>query len=156
MRPTSSKLRGSVFNSLQDRIEGASFLDLFAGSGAVGLEALSRGASSATFIERDLTAIQCIRENLQRLKEEATILKMPVIHGLKRLNQRFDIIYIDPPYALDIHPILELLPPHLSREGIVVVEQSSQTELLAITLQRFEKRLLGDSALHFFVTRDVF
>lgn len=149
-RPTSSKMRASVFNILQNQIEGAHFLDLFAGSGAMGLEALSRGAASATFIERDREATRCIQQNLKTLDAEGTVIKADVTTGLKRLDQTYDIIYIDPPYDLDISSLIEILPKLLSEEGIILLEQRKQVEINGIGLQLFDKRLFGDSVLYFF------
>jgi 16S rRNA (guanine(966)-N(2))-methyltransferase RsmD len=103
-RPTTSKLRQSLFNICQNEIENASFLDVFAGSGAMGLEALSRGAGKATFIDAGALSIRCIRENLKTLNVEK---QSQLLHGdallmlqkLAKQNQKFDLIYLDPPYG---------------------------------------------------------
>lgn len=102
-RPTQGMLREAVFNICQNSIEGAEFLDLFAGSGAVGLEALSRGASHVTMIESNRQAIQCIEENIELLQVQtaATLFPMPAERALPILGKQkkqFDLIYIDPPY----------------------------------------------------------
>lgn len=102
-RPTSGQLRESLFNICQGSIEGARFLDLFAGSGAMGIEALSRGARFATFIEKDKEALDCIRKNLKAMNLEdcAIVLGIDIFQGMKYLarhQQQFDIIYSDPPY----------------------------------------------------------
>lgn len=103
-RPTSEKLRQIVFNICQHQIEGAHFLDLFAGSGAMGIEALSRGALHATFIEKNRRALAVIRENLSRLNlsHQATLISGDALFHLKRLAKKglsFDLIYADPPYG---------------------------------------------------------
>jgi 16S rRNA (guanine966-N2)-methyltransferase len=103
VRPTSEKLRACLFNICQNDIADASFLDLFAGSGAMGLEALSRGASSATFVELDKMAANCIRENIERLKvqDQAKLFQGNVFQIVQRWvneHKSFDIIYADPPY----------------------------------------------------------
>jgi 16S rRNA (guanine966-N2)-methyltransferase len=105
IRPTSEKLRGSLFNICQSRIEGASFLDLFAGSGAMGIEALSRGADHATFVDSDRESILCIEKNLQALniKEKGHILRGDVFKQMQKLvkqSKQYDIIYADPPYDM--------------------------------------------------------
>lgn len=102
-RPTSGKLRGSLFNICQGYIKEARFLDLFAGSGAIGLEALSRGALSATFIDNSKEAIHCIKKNLAQMNFEnsSTVLfgdVFSILEKLGKLEKRFDIIYADPPY----------------------------------------------------------
>lgn len=100
-RPTLSMVRESVFNMSQNKIEEALFLDIFAGTGAMGLEALSRGALHSTFIEKDRKALSCLKENIEKLaiKDKATILPIDVLAALKKLTGPFSIIYIDPPYG---------------------------------------------------------
>ena len=103
-RPTSGQLREALFNICQTYIEGARFLDLFAGSGAIGLEALSRGASFATFIDIDRQNIRCIRQNIEsfQLETQATVICGDVLHSLENLikkGEQYDIIFADPPYA---------------------------------------------------------
>lgn len=103
-RPTSSKMREAVFNICQNVIENASILDLFSGSGAIGLEAISRGASQATFVEKDPHALKALKTNIQKLgvTQQTTILPLDVLQALKKLRIPFDLIYIDPPY--EAHP----------------------------------------------------
>ena len=102
-RPTTDRIKETLFNMLNTQIPGCTFLDLFSGSGAIGIEALSRGAKQAFFVESNPEAVSCIRENLSRthLEEGALVLNCDVIAGLKKLegrNPRFDIIFMDPPY----------------------------------------------------------
>ena len=151
-RPTASKVRESIFSILQNQIEGARFLDLFAGSGSMGLEALSRGAESAVFIEKNRLAASCIRENLAKLGIIASVLQQDAQTALKRLTkekEQFDIIYIDPPYSLDILPLLEKIPPLLASDGIVILEQSKKAEIDFSLLEKIEERHFGDTTLHF-------
>jgi len=103
-RPTTEKVRGALFNICQHRMEECDFLDLFAGSGAIGFEALSRGARSVTFVERDRQAVRLLQENAKELGVEGqvTILQGDVYQQLERLHQRgrhFGIVYADPPYG---------------------------------------------------------
>jgi 16S rRNA (guanine966-N2)-methyltransferase len=102
-RPTTSMLRKAVFDILQNSIEETRFLDLFAGSGAMGIEALSRGASQATFVDSHKEALRCIHANLAalQLEKEATIYSYDVFDVLKKLEKKgetFQLIYADPPY----------------------------------------------------------
>lgn len=113
-RPTSSKLREALFNICQNYIADADFLDLFAGSGAMGLEAISRGARSATFVEISREAVRIIKRNIENLKveQQCEVLCGQVLALLKLLerhNRQFDIIYVDPPYNTKIDIAGELL-----------------------------------------------
>ena len=103
-RPTTDRIKETLFNILSPSLADASFLDLFAGSGCIGIEALSRGAASAVFVDRDGDAIACIEENLRRthLAERATVRREPALGALSRLEGRgeaFDFIFLDPPYG---------------------------------------------------------
>jgi 16S rRNA (guanine966-N2)-methyltransferase len=142
-------MRACVFNILHKIVEGADFLDVFAGSGAMGLEALSRGAASATFIELDTQATSCIRQNLKTLGINGKTLQRDAYLALKQLDKKYDIIYIDPPYELEITPLLELLPSSLKKGGSILVEQSSRIELDISLLTLESKHTYGDSALYF-------
>lgn len=156
-RPTSAILRKSVFDICAPWIENAHFLDLFAGSGAMGLEALSRGASHVTFIEKDRQAIQCIEENLALLKapkESYDLVKGDTLQVLKKLTQKkrqFDILYLDPPYALKqgklsiaVHLVLELdRSPLLAPKAILFVEEGTPSQLHPEQLALLSLRYLG-------------
>lgn len=103
-RPTSSRLREALFNICQGNIEGVDFLDLFAGSGAMGFEALSRGARSAMFVDRSKESIRCIRSNASMfdVEEQVRVVYSDVFEAIKKLSKEgtsFDIIYADPPYS---------------------------------------------------------
>ena len=108
VRPTMDQVRAAVFSSLAERVPGARVLDLFAGTGGLGIEALSRGADAATFVERDRRAAECIRKNLAatRLTEDAEVICLDVGTFLQRRADRvdaapFDLIFADPPYTHD-------------------------------------------------------
>ncbi len=151
-RPTSAKLRGSIFDILQNQIEGKSFLDLFAGSGSMGIEALSRGASTAVFVEKDRGAAMCIKENLLALQIEAIVLQMDAWSAVKRLikeGKQFDIIYIDPPYTLKIGSLLGEIPPLLAPGGLIVLEQSKRAIMEASSLKTLDVRHFGDTTIYF-------
>jgi 16S rRNA (guanine(966)-N(2))-methyltransferase RsmD len=151
-RPTPDRLRETLFDILQQRIEGAVFLDGYAGTGAVGIEALSRGARHAIFLEKDRAAIETIRENLESLKVErrATVVKGAVLLTLGR--SAAEIVFLDPPYSLEREyvAVLELLsdaPPQ-----IAVVQHSVRLALADAYGNLRRTRLLrqGDNALSFF------
>ena len=136
LRPTMDRVRESVFGVLTPRLEGARFLDLFAGAGTVGLEALSRGAAEAVFVESHRPAGHVIRENAARcgVAERARVIVAPVPRGLARLRQeacRFDLVFLDPPYDRDeARATLARLAewPELLEPGGVVVCQRSRHE----------------------------
>lgn len=99
-RPFLEKARGALFNALSDRVEGAAVLDLYAGSGALGIEALSRGAARAVFVERDPAAVAVLRRNLEacRVSDRATIRNRNVSVAVSGLSETFDLIFVDPPF----------------------------------------------------------
>lgn len=126
-RPTQGMLREAVFNICQLEIVGAHLLDLYAGSGAMGLEALSRGAAHVTFVEKKRDAILCIKKNIESLgvKEASTLLARDAMEALMQCKEPFDLIYIDPPYDLSTRAILEkIASSHLLKtEGTLFLEE---------------------------------
>ena len=157
-RPTQTMLREAVFNICQNMIEGIHFLDIYAGSGSLGFEAMSRGASHVTFIEKNKGAVQCIRENIGNLKIEAQteIISGDAISSFKRIKRKFDIVYIDPPYETPLSPILEaLLKAQILQEGALrfIEERSTKTpppNFPELTLK--SSRRFGDALLHTYLT----
>jgi 16S rRNA (guanine966-N2)-methyltransferase len=137
IRPTSDRIRESIFNILGHRTRLARVLDLFAGTGALGLEALSRGASHAVFVDRSETACHAIRQNIDRCRfsEQATLIRqdlfVPWSHPAMT-SSRFDLIFLDPPYGRDyVTQTLELpgFSDLLSENGIIVAEHDSRETL---------------------------
>jgi 16S rRNA (guanine(966)-N(2))-methyltransferase RsmD len=129
-RPTSDRVRENVFNILGP-IEGATVLDLYAGSGAMGLEALSRGAGRAVFVERDADAVKAIESNLDKLRLRGTVLRQDAVAVLASETRKYDLVLVDPPYDmyLDVQPQLaRYLPSVLSDDGVVVVETDARVE----------------------------
>ncbi|MEO7934228.1 MAG: 16S rRNA (guanine(966)-N(2))-methyltransferase RsmD [Chthoniobacterales bacterium] len=99
LRPTMDKVKGAIFSSLGEVVTGARVLDLFAGSGALGIEAMSRGAAQATLVESHVKALDAIAANLRKTQLAATVCREEVFHFLKRNTGEFDLILADPPYA---------------------------------------------------------
>lgn len=133
-RPTGDRVREAVF-SIVGSVQGASVLDLYAGSGSMGLEALSRGAASCVFVERDREAARVIQANLEKLRlTGATVVTGNVAATLRserERGRRYDLVLVDPPYdAWDAHgPLLaELVPPVLADSALVVVETADRVE----------------------------
>ncbi len=125
VRPTGDRVKEAVFSIIQFELEGRRFLDLFAGSGQMGIEALSRGAAFALFIEKDREAYAIIKENLAhtKLEESARVLNSDALAFLQTSDSLFDIIFIDPPYNTDlIDQALPLAAQKLAPGGIIVCE----------------------------------
>ena len=155
VRPTSDRLRETLFNVIAPRIEDAKFLDLCAGSGAVGIEALSRGASHATFVDRSRRMCKLIEANVQlcRIPEEQfEIYCYEANEFLKQSkDERWDIVFFDPPYKEDYLKTLQLL----GSNDLVIAEHHHKTELPDSVgdLQRSRVLKQGDSVLSFYGTR---
>ena len=140
-RPTTDRIKETLFNILQPEIPDCRFLDLFSGSGGIGIEALSRGAVHAVFVEQARKAVQVIEDNLifTKLKPDATVLQDSVMHALPILLEKgetFDCIFMDPPYNHEYEKeVLTWLSTHsmVRDEGIVVVEASRQTDMSYVT-----------------------
>jgi 16S rRNA (guanine966-N2)-methyltransferase len=132
-RPTSDRVRENVFNILGP-VDGAIVLDLYAGSGAMGLEALSRGAARAVFVETDGDAVRAIERNLDKLRLQATVLRRDAIGALAAeaaAGRKYDLVLVDPPYDMlpDLQPQLALyLPAVLADNGVVVLETDARTQ----------------------------
>ncbi len=152
LRPTSALLREAIFNILGDLVAEAAVLDLYAGTGALGIEALSRGAASAVFVEAEAPAARAILESLARasFSQRGTVLRGRLPAALKAIEGQFDIILVDPPYGLEgAEETIARLSPLLAPGGIVVYEHGSRynpperPEGLHLT----ERRVYGDSAI---------
>src|SRR5438046_2151050 len=132
-RPTSDRVRENVFN-LVGPVDGASVLDLYAGSGAMGLEALSRGAVRAVFVERDADAARTIERNLDKLRLRGTIVRQDAVTALAGeagTGRKYDLVLVDPPYDMyiDVQPQLaRYLPAVLAEDGLLVVETDARVE----------------------------
>jgi 16S rRNA (guanine966-N2)-methyltransferase len=132
-RPTSDRVRENVFNIVAPWIEGARVLDLYAGSGAMGLEALSRGAASAVFVEADAEAVRTLERNLDKLRlTGATVVRVGATTGLAQeaaAGRKYDLVLADPPYAMtDYDTLARYLPRVLAEDGLLVFESDARTE----------------------------
>lgn len=134
-RPTTDRIKETLFNMLQPYLSDAVFVDLFAGSGAIGIEALSRGARHAYFAENEKKALSCIRENLQftHLADQATVLQTDAVSALYGIHEKeADIIFMDPPYGCGHEErVLQALAdlPFVTKQTLIVIETSLKTEL---------------------------
>jgi 16S rRNA (guanine966-N2)-methyltransferase len=155
LRPTPDRLREALFNVLATRIEGSIFLDAYAGSGAVGIEALSRGAAHAIFIEKHFAAARVIRENLAALgiENRATVAQSGTLAALPRFDA--DIYFLDPPYTLstEYQAALDSLGGRELRPAALVLAQHDKRFELAAgygNLRRTRVMVHGDNAISFF------
>jgi 16S rRNA (guanine966-N2)-methyltransferase len=159
-RPTSDYVREALFDVLSEQIPGRAFLDLYAGTGAVGIEALSRGASTAVFVERNPTAVAALRRNLGRagFLERAQVFAVEVLRFLRQAASRphrFDLIFLDPPYgARDTARALGLIARHglLATGGTLIVERSTHSAATAASggIARVRELRHGDSTLELY------
>ncbi|MBS6722366.1 MAG: 16S rRNA (guanine(966)-N(2))-methyltransferase RsmD [Clostridiales bacterium] len=135
-RPTTDRIKETLFNMISFQVERCRFLDLFSGSGAIGIEALSRGAREAVFVEQNRKAASCIRDNLEHthLRERAAVMEQDVMAALKRLDKKgeaFSIIFMDPPYGklLEKKALLFLSDSTLcDEETTIIVEADLKTD----------------------------
>jgi 16S rRNA (guanine966-N2)-methyltransferase len=165
VRPVSDRAREGLFSSLGAHVEGATVLDLYAGTGAVGIEALSRGAGHATFVDAAPAAVAAVRENLRRVafEERSVVRRSDVLRFLQRAQgeeRRFDLAFLDPPYDAgpsEVDPVLALLDvSSLLRDGFtVVLSRGSRSSNDVIPLHWDVARRLsyGDSVVTLFRSR---
>ena len=158
-RPTLDRVKESIFNIIQNEIEGTKILDLFAGSGAIGLEFLSRGAEKAVLCDKSKEAINIIKKNVEKthMEEKTQIMNVDFENCLDKLkNQQFDIIYIDPPYATDyilksLKKIIELNTA--KEESLIIIETDDEKriekQIENIDVQIVDKRKYGRATIIF-------
>jgi 16S rRNA (guanine966-N2)-methyltransferase len=160
-RPVSDRAREGLFASLGHRVEGARVLDLFAGTGAMGIEALSRGARSALFVDSAPRSVNAIRQNLQRTKlgEQGTVRRQDVLRALRQGIGSFDLVILDPPYRTPrayLDAVLdEIAGQGVAGAGAVVVltrSERSYTPVIPVNWQLERRLSYGDSAVLVFQT----
>jgi 16S rRNA (guanine966-N2)-methyltransferase len=148
-RPTADRVREALFAILGD-VAGARVLDLFAGSGALGIEALSRGAASAVFVERDPAAVAAIRHNLDAIGvPDATVRRQEVLAFLRAAEGSFDLVFVDPPYDSAPRlagPLSTALPAVLAEEALIVTESDKRMPL-ELSLPLVRERAYGDTRI---------
>jgi 16S rRNA (guanine966-N2)-methyltransferase len=151
-RPTSDRVREALFSVLGARVDGAAVLDLFAGSGALGLEALSRGAAAVTFVDSAPAAVAAVRANLAALGVDAELRRADALRFLEtasRSQRHYDLVFLDPPYRLAERlgrPLSEALPAVLA-PGAWVVAESDRRAPLELQLPLHDERRYGDTLI---------
>jgi 16S rRNA (guanine966-N2)-methyltransferase len=147
-RPTADRVREALFSILGD-VQGARVLDLFAGSGALGIEALSRGAASATFVERDPRAVSAIRRNLDAVGADGEVRRQDVLRYLTAASGPYDLVFADPPYdcaARLADPLSERLRAVLSDHARIVTESDKRMPL-ELSFPLITERVYGDTRI---------
>ena len=147
-RPTADRVRETLFSLLGD-VSGHRVLDLYAGSGALGIEALSRGAASATFVERDQRAVAAIRRNLEAVDADAEVRKQDALRFLTSARGTFDLVFVDPPYDSAVRlggSLSARLPAVLTREARIVTE-SDKRKPLELSQPLELERVYGDTRI---------
>jgi 16S rRNA (guanine966-N2)-methyltransferase len=160
IRPTTDRVREALFNILMPLVPESRFLDLFAGTGAVGIEALSRGAGYCEFVDQSPDSIDLVKKNLDKTKlgMQARLHRILMPQHLKRLgsaSKPFDLIFADPPYGFEQYPALfsEIhLQQLLNSEGVLIIEHRPKAEVLpeSGTFQSYRQETYGDTCLSFF------
>ncbi len=155
IRPTADRVKETIFNLLGDRVVGVRVLDLFAGCGNLGIEALSRGASRAVFLDLSLSAASVVAENLESLgfRDRGLVMRGNVfksVPSLARRGERFEVIFADPPYERNLaQKTIDLLSrsPVLTEDGMVVVEHSRREAIEPREFLTYRSRKLGDTVV---------
>ena len=158
IRPTSDRVKESIFNILREEVEGKRILDLFAGVGSLGIEALSRGAEWVTFVDASLPSINILKKNLEdlNLKNKSTVLCLDGVKALNKLKQSFQMIFADPPYLKGfVQGIIDSVAQSevLEKNGILILEHHKketfsfpEEKLVALKQKKF-----GDTVISFFL-----
>jgi 16S rRNA (guanine966-N2)-methyltransferase len=160
LRPTSDKLRETLFNVLMPRIKGARVLDGYAGTGAIGIEALSRGAAHVTFVESDPRAVQLVQRNLARcgVTDRYAIIRARFADAAARHAPRtFDLVLLDPPYGPDdLRAALEAAAPLVAGDGLLVIEHARRDDAPAdeASITKVREIVSGDSTLSLYRVRE--
>lgn len=155
IEPVKSEVRNAIFEILDDKVKDATCLDLFAGSGSLGLEALSRGAKHCTFVEGDRTATNTIQESLNNLNllDQGEVIYDNVKHFVKKyliLNTQYSILFLDPPYVTPTTHLLKILTPLLQESGIMVyLCGRSNVVKVPLDLEIIEERCYGGTRVVF-------
>ena len=159
IRPATDKVKGSIFNMLQNRLSliNANVLDLFAGSGSLAFEALSRGATNAVFVEEARYAIEAIEENANALRceDQCTILQTDAVQYIEHCREKFDLVFADPPYAYgSIADLPRLIFERglLNKEGFLIIEHSKHTTFADSTQYKLSVcKEFGNTRVSFFI-----
>ena len=143
-RPTLDRVKESLFNIIQEKIVGSSFLDVFSGSGAIGLEAASRGAKEVILCEKDKNAIKVIKKNIEKTHLEVTLYETSFENMLEKINEQFDIIYIDPPYKTNLvyETVNKLINLDLLKTDSLIIVETDEEERVEQALKNLNVNIV--------------
>ena len=162
-RPTTDRIKETLFNVTQNEVPGAAFIDMFSGSGGIGIEALSRGARKCYFLENDKEALNCIRENLKftRFEDQAVILSQDAFLSLNNIFEKeIDVIFMDPPYRQDLEKqALQILKSmkYVTPDTLLIVEASKETDFAYLDEMGYDlvKEKVYKTNKHLFIRKKV-
>ena len=157
VRPTSDRAKESLFNILQFSIVGKSFLDLFCGSGSIGIEAISRGAERVVFTDGAKKSVELTRKNLSKIKENRDVILTDAIAYLSTVREKFDYIFIDPPYNSEVgEKALQIIDERklLKNGGKIIFEKDSEIKLVPLGLEVVDVRKYGKAYLTFITAKE--
>ncbi len=143
-RPTLDRVKESLFNIIQEKIVGSSFLDVFSGSGAIGLEAASRGAKEVILCEKDKNAIKVIKKNIEKTHLEVTLYETSYEKMLEKLDKKLDIIYIDPPYKTNLvyETVNKLINLNLLKTDSLIIVETDEEERVEQALKKLNVNIV--------------
>jgi 16S rRNA (guanine966-N2)-methyltransferase len=156
VRPTSDKVKQALFNILVEKVPGAVFLDLFAGAGGIGIEALSRGAERVVFVDGSRESLEIVRHNIEQagFGERAELVLSKVEPFLKKRSGPYDIVFLDPPYVMEMLPLLQLVSGSgLLKHGAIVIAEHFKKQASpekAGVLAMYREAKYGDTVLAFY------
>lgn len=153
VRPTGDKVKQAIFTKLQFFVDGARVLDLFCGSGALGIEALSRNAKEVVFVDKSIDSIKLTKKNLSLINQNCKVINADFKIALERFKEQFDLILIDPPYASGVYETcLELIYKYnlLSHNGIIVCERDKTNIISCDKFKLFDTKDYGTVSVDYF------
>lgn len=155
IRPTSDRAKEALFNILQFDIAGSEFLDLYSGTGGIGLEALSRGAERVVFVDNSRESVKLLKENLAYLKEQAEVVESDALSFVSLTKDKFDLIFLDPPYSVNATEVAETAIKRglLKDGGRIIYEHSEDFETVALSAEKVDSRKYGIAVFDFFVPK---
>lgn len=159
IRPTADIVKQAMFTTLFDRVEDCVFLDLFCGSGQVGIEAASRGAKKVVFVDNDVDALNVTKKNLKDIEGNFECHKMHYAPFLRQSTDKFDIIFVDPPYESDYYKeVLNLIEKYdiLNENGIIICEHNNNFSVQHNNYQLLQQKKYGIKALTYLIKKWVF
>ena len=152
IRPTADRAKEALFNILQLKIVGARFLDLFCGTGSIGIEAISRGADKVVFVDNSKESAKLTEKNLTSIRESAKVVLSDALSYVLSADEQFDVIFLDPPYRLDVKDVLEEIAKNniLKENGVIVYEHTGESVAEIKGLELFDSRKYGIAVIDFY------